>query len=118
MFKPNKNSSYEGTNFKVIKTCSAPLIKPLMHIFNSSRVTGIFPNDLKIARVTAVFKAGNYIELGNYGPISVLPCLLETLERLMHNRLLSYLTTNETLYEKQFGFQRGHSAEQIRLIKN
>ena len=106
LLKPNKSSSYDGTNFKVIKTCSAPLIKSLMHIFNSSLVTVIFPNDLKIARVTTVFKAGNYKELENYGPISVLPCFLETLEILMHNRRLNYLTTNEILYEKQFGFQR------------
>ena len=60
LLKPNKSSSFNGTNFNVIKTCSAPLIKPLMHIFNSSLVTGIFPNDPKIAPVTANFKAGDY----------------------------------------------------------
>ena len=112
LLKPDMSSGYDGTNFNVIKTCSAPLIKPLMHIFNSSLVTGIFPNDSKIARVTAVFKTGDYKELGNYGPISVLPCLSETLERFLLNRLFSYLTTNEILYQKQFG----HSTGQIRLI--
>ena len=66
-----------------------------MHTFKSSLVTGIFSNDCKIAWVTAFFKAGDYKELGNYGQISVLPCLSETLERLMHNRLFSYLTANE-----------------------
>lgn len=111
LLKPNMSSGYDGTNFNVIKASSAPLIKPLMHIVNSSLVTGIFPNDSKIAQVTAVFKAGDYKELGNYGPISVLPCLSETLERLLLNRLFSYLTS-EILYQKQFG----HSTEQIRLI--
>ena len=29
----------------------------------------------------------------------------------MHNRLFKYLTTNEILHEKQFGYQKGHSTE-------
>ena len=82
-----------------------------MHIFNLSLAKGIFPDDLKIARVTPVFKAGNENEVRNYRPISVLPCFSKILERIMYNRLFKYLTTNEILYKKQFGFQEGHSTE-------
>ena len=36
----------------------------------------------------------------------------------MYNRLFNYLTTNEILHKKQFGFQKGHSTEHaiIQLI--
>ena len=36
----------------------------------------------------------------------------------MYNRLFKYLTTNEILHKKQFGFQKGHSTEHaiIQLI--
>ena len=36
----------------------------------------------------------------------------------MYNRLFKYLTTNEILHKKQFGFQKGHSIEHaiIQLI--
>ena len=36
----------------------------------------------------------------------------------MYNRLFKYLTTNEILYKKPFGFQKGHSTEHaiIQLI--
>ena len=36
----------------------------------------------------------------------------------MYNRFFKYLTTNEILYKKQFGFQKGHSTEHaiIQLI--
>ena len=41
-----------------------------MYIFNLSLAKGIFPDDLKIARVTPAFKAGNENKVGNYRPIS------------------------------------------------
>ena len=33
------------------------------------------------------------------------------LERIMYNRLYKYLTKNNSLYCKQFGFQKGYSPE-------
>ena len=49
--------------------------------------------------------------MSNYRPISVLPCFSKILERIMHNRLYKYLTTEKLLYSKQFGFQIGLSTE-------
>ena len=91
-----------------------------MYIFNLSLAKGIFPDDLKIARVTPVFKAGNENEVRNYRPISVLPCFSKILERIMYNKLFKYLTTNEILHKKQFGFEEGHSTEHatMQLIDN
>ena len=80
MLKTNRSSGYNRINFNVIKTCLGPHIKPLMHIFNLSLATEIFPDDLKIARVTPIIKAGDNKELGNYRPISVLPCFSKILE--------------------------------------
>ena len=37
------------------------------------------------------------------------------LERIMYNRLYKYLTENNLLYWKQFGFQKGHSPEHALL---
>ena len=73
--------------------------------------TGVFPDLLKIATVTPVFKTGDLKEIINYRPISVLPCFSKILERIMHNRLYSYLVNEKILYSKNFGFQKGHSTE-------
>ena len=42
----------------VLKNCFGALHKPLLHVFNLSIVKGTFPDDLKIARVTPIFKGG------------------------------------------------------------
>ena len=71
----------------------------------------IFPDKLKIARVTPIFKKGNNTLLTNYRPISVLACFSKLLERIMYNRLYKFLQENNILYQKQFGFQNAHTTE-------
>ena len=50
-----------------------------------------------------------------YRPISVLPSFSMIWERIMYNRLYSYLTENNILFNKQFGFQADHSTEHALL---
>ena len=83
----------------------------LRYLFNLSIENGIFPDDLKIAKVTSIYKAVDKSGLSNYRPISVLSCFSKFLERIMYNHLHKYLTENKILYPQQFGFQTGHSTE-------
>ena len=46
---------------------------PLFKVFKTLLQEGIFPDALKIAKVTPIFKSGDTTILGNYRPISVLP---------------------------------------------
>ena len=47
---------------------------PLLYTFNLSCSSEIFPDSLKIGKVTPIYKAGASSDLGNYRPIHVLPC--------------------------------------------
>ena len=73
--------------------------------------TGVFPEEMKIARVTPIFKGGEESDLGNYRLISVLCCLSKILEKIMYNRFYKHLINNNILYKKQFGFQENHSTD-------
>ena len=106
--KINKSSGVDDVSFNIIKKCFGVLCEPLTYLFQLSLEKGVFPDDLKIVKVTPIYKAGDNSDISNYRPISVLPCFSKILERLMYNRLYKYLKEN-ILYEKQFGFQCGHS---------
>ena len=95
----------------VVKQVYDIIESSLLYIFNLSLKNGQFPNELKFAKVTPIFKAGEDSNVSNYRPISVLPCFSKILERIMYNRLYKYLLNNHILYKNQFGFQKHHSTE-------
>ena len=61
--KLNKSPGYNEVSFNVVKKCFGSLHKPLLHIFNASLENGTFPDELKIARVTPIFKNGSDSDL-------------------------------------------------------
>ena len=74
-------------------------------------MTGIFPDELKIANVVIIFKSGDDMVFSNYRPVSVLPIFSKLLERLVCNRLIKFINYSKLLYDYQFGFQRGKSTQ-------
>ena len=98
----------------IIKAVYSLIKHPLKKIFDSSLSLAIFPDSMKIAKVTQVFKAGKKELVSNYRPISVLPCFSKILEKIM------YLTENNLLFQKQFGFREGHSTSHaiVNLFSN
>ena len=57
--KINKSPDHNGVSVSVIKKCFGELCEPLKYLFNLSIVKAIFLDDLKIAKVTPVYKADN-----------------------------------------------------------
>ena len=74
----------------VVSKCFGELCTPLKHIFDLSFERGIFPDSLKIAKITPVYKSGGSSSLSNYRPISVLPRFSEMLECMMYTQLCNY----------------------------
>ena len=70
---------------------------------------------MKIAKISPIFKKGDKSILSNYRPISILPCFSKIFERIMYNRLNTYLADNNVLFNKQFGFRAGYSTEHALL---
>ena len=68
------------------------LCELVKYLFNLSIEKGILPDDLKIAKVTTIYKADDKSDLRNYSPVSVLPGFSKILERIMNNRWCQYLT--------------------------
>ena len=77
---------------------------------------GVFPNILKTAAVIPVHKKSSQLECKNYRPISLLSNISKMFERIMHNKLYSFLDNNNCLYNLQFGFRHHHSTNHT-LVK-
>ena len=111
IIKNLKESSpgWDEISSRVIKSTYSVFKTPLKHVLNLSLSTGVFPYELKVARVIPLFKAGDPLLFSNYRPVSVLPLFSKILERLMYNRLLSFINKHKLLYAFQFGFRLEHS---------
>ena len=72
-------------------------------IVNMSLEQGIVPDAMKLAIVIYVHKAKAKDSFNNYRPISLLPNVLKVLEKVVHKRLYSFLTTHNLLYNRQYG---------------
>ena len=73
------------------------IASPLSYIFNMSLSKGVFPDAIKIAKVTPVYKKGEKDIPGNYRPISVLPLLAKVLEENNNSRQITYFMMNSMI---------------------
>ena len=89
---PNKVSSrYDNVNNILLKNIKPWIISPLVGIFNSSLLTGVFPKLMKTAIVVPLHKGQSTLELSNYRPISLLLTISKLLEKVMYTRVYDFL---------------------------
>ena len=81
------NSKKSGTQndipAKIFKKCVSSTAPVLQKLFNEILRTGNFPDKLKLADITQVFKKNNPLEKEDYRPVSVLPAVSKIFERIM-----------------------------------
>ena len=96
---------FDNIPARLLKDAADYIASPLSYVFNMSLSKGVFPDAMKIAKVTPVYKKGAKDSLGNYRPISVLPLLAKVFEKLINKQLLHYFETNNLFYDEQYGFR-------------
>jgi hypothetical protein len=111
IFKNLKESSpgYDDVCAKYVKNVSHYLLGVLQYVFQLSLSQGIFPSELKTAKVIPLYKCNDASMISNYRPVSILSIFSKLLERIMYNRIIDFINTNDILYDLQFGFRSGHS---------
>ena len=102
---------WDDISAKILKCIYPSIVNPLTKLINSCIETGIFPDELKVAKVIPIFKKGNKTDFTNYRPISVLPAISKIFEKIIYNRLYDFIEGNNILYEHQYGFRKKYSIE-------
>ena len=109
--KDNKSTGPFSLPIKILKLVKYVISKPLEILFNVSFSLGIVPNSFKIANVIPIYKKDYQFSCSNYRPISLLSIFSKLLEKLVANRLVSFLEKNKILLKNQFGFRSNHSTD-------
>ena len=93
----NSSPGYDEVPAIVLEQNIHMLIKPLTYLINSSINKGIFPDELKIAKVISIFRSGEKTSIENYRPISVLSVFSQPSRRdapaVMRSPYLHFLIT-------------------------
>ena len=80
---------------KIIKMTYEHFILPLTYIIHLSLTNGVFPGDLKIARIIPLYKSKEKHLLNNYRPVSVLPVFSKIIEKIMYNIIFDFINKNK-----------------------
>lgn len=107
--KSNAAPGYDQIQPSIIKAIAPFIAYPLADLINMSFETGFFPSNLKIARVSPIFKADDKRTISNYRPISVLPLFSKIFEKAMYTRLWDFIKANNIITQNQYGFRDKHS---------
>ena len=107
----NSSPGYDGIPLTLVKRTMHLYLKTFTLIINQAFYDGVFPRELKIAKVIPIYKSGSTMELNNYRPISVLNIFSKVFERPMYDRLTQFLDKYNIVYHNQFGFKQYHSTQ-------
>ena len=101
-----KSSGFDKLSSRICKDAFLVLIDQLVHLFNCSLKTGVFPKAWKSAKVIPLFKGGDREHRGNYRAVSLLPLPGKLLEKIVHDRMVDFFNDNKFLIAVQGGFQK------------
>lgn len=89
-----------------IKHVSLHISAPLCHIINNILESGIFPDKLKIAKVSPIYKGSGRHDIDNYRSISILPMFSKALECVINSRLTQFFYKFNVMTDMQYGFRK------------
>ena len=107
--KSFQNDKASDISVSILKKCAHLISGHLSRFMNAFMESGTFPNILKVAKITPIFKKGDPQIFDNYRPISILPIFGKIFEKLIYARLYDFLLSKNVIYDKQFGFRKNHS---------
>ena len=114
-----KSSCVMGVSTFVCRDVMRVFPSHIVHLYNCSIRTGIFPYDWSRGCITVIPKSGKLSNPSNWRPITQTSIFAKILEKLVYKRLLSYFDENDILSKYQYGFRSNKSTQQavFELVK-
>ena len=115
----NKSPGPGVFNAWAIKAAKLPIGTNLQFVFNTCISQNIFPEKLKVAFISPVYKKGDVKICEKYTPISITPMFAKLFEPILLNQVNEFMQKEKILNGTQFGFQKHKSSTDavLHLIK-
>ena len=88
---PKKATTGNSIPSKTLKLSADISADILQNLFNDMLSTGNFPDNMKLADITPVFKKKDPLKKENYRPVSILSAISKIFERLMQKQIVGYM---------------------------
>ena len=110
----NEASLIEDNPITILKNSIHIYSEKLTNIFNEILINGEFPNTLKTADVTPIFKGGSDNEKESYYPMSMLLTFSKVFEKLLFKQINDHM---QSKFSKHLtGFCKNHSTHSVLLV--
>ena len=118
--KKSKDSSPgpDGIHYKILKNLPTDTLKLLLNLINEYWDSQTFPDTWRVATLLPIPKPGkDPQDPSNFRPIALTSCICKTVERMVNERLIYFLESNNLLTKFQAGFrsERGTIDQLVRL---
>ena len=110
---PNKACTFKNIPPKILKESRECYSDILQKLSNNTVSNKEFPDELKLADVTPIYKKDDPNKSKNYRPVSVLPVVSKVFEKIMHDQISQYINSFLTPY--LCGYRKGFSTQQALL---
>ena len=105
---PKKANTFNNIPPKILKENSDLCNNTILRIINDVIHTAQFPDALKLADITPVFKKEDSNNVKKYRPVSVLPVMSKVFERIMEKKIADM---EEFMSPYLCGFRKGFSTQ-------
>ena len=118
--RPRKASGHDEISNDMLKNLPNVAIKFFTFIINSCLKLQYFPSIWKTAKVIPISKPGKDAKnVESYRPISLLSSLSKIFEKVLKDKLWTFINQHNVIPSEQFGFRSFHSTtHQIKRISN
>ncbi|XP_075147172.1 uncharacterized protein LOC142221345 [Haematobia irritans] len=103
----NKCSGSDNISPKFLKRCVDEVAPAIKEMINKIINTSEYPGCLKMHKIIPIPKKTNARNIENFRPISILSSVDKIFEKILFDRLSSYITENQFMYKFQYGFRKG-----------
>ena len=94
---------------RLIKDCKKSLALPLALFWSKSFQEGKIPSKYKTQEIIPLHKKGPRTQASNHRPISLTSHIIKIFERVLREKLVSYLEANKIINTNQHGFRKRSS---------